>query len=70
MEYTGRHISSKIPDLTVNFRTFENSEKILNALQVFQFPKQIIKIQNTVETKMFTENGSAYVRSQILVNGH
>lgn len=61
MKYTGRYISSNFPNLTINFRTFENSEQILNVLRDFQFPKQKINIRNEVETKIFTENGAAYV---------
>lgn len=61
MKYTGRHISSIEPNLTINFRTFENNEEILDILKDFQLTKQTTNIQNTITTNIFTEKGAAYI---------
>lgn len=62
MEYEGQHISSNIPNLTVNFRTSENNEKILNVLKDFHLSSnKKLGAQNGIEHKIFNENGAAYI---------
>lgn len=61
MKYTGRHISSIEPNLTINFRTSENNEDILDILKDFQQTKKLTNMKNSITTNIFTEKGAAYI---------
>lgn len=62
MECDGQHISSTTPHMTINFRTSDNNEEILKIPNNFQI---ISKGKNTIQckitSKIFNENGAAYI---------
>lgn len=61
-EPQGQLFSSKIPDITVNFRTSENNENILNTLRDFQILKDD-KNNNLdeIEHDIFNEEGAMFI---------
>ena len=60
-KYQGQNISSNESDMTVNFRTSENNESILNILRDFQVISNYESKRDKLQHKIFNENGGAYV---------
>lgn len=62
MEYDGLNISSPNINMTVNFRTSDNSEDILEVLKKFQFTsREKNNNECKVTNEIFNENGAAYI---------
>lgn len=61
MKYEGRNVSSKKPNLTIDFRTSRNNEKILNVLRNFHSSSNEKKDSSTVQSKIFYEEGAIYI---------
>lgn len=62
MECDGQHISSPDPDMTMNFRTSDNNEEILEILRNFQLvSREKNDTKSKITSEIFNENGAAYI---------
>lgn len=61
MKHRGRNVSSTKPNLTIDFRTSQNNERILNVLKKFHSSPKETKDSSTVQSKIFYEEGAIYI---------
>lgn len=69
MKHVGQHVSSKLPDLTVNFRTTKNDEKTLGILETLQLvSRKENGSKDTLKHEIFNENGAPYLNVSTNLN--